>query len=156
MCQHRTHFLIREYHGHALRSLGAYDIVEPRKLDIEYCAIQEKQCAQCLILRRRRDATLSGQVAQERLDLGATHDGRVAFPMKQNEAPYPCDILLFGPIAVVPESEALSDSLEQAWLRVHAASPVLAFDGLFYSGRALVESRICQRVNRDIRQFCSD
>ncbi len=76
-------------------------------------AVEEQDGAGRLVLGRRRDIPLDGQVSEERLELGCPHLLRMAFPMEEDEAPDPLDLGVFGPDAVVQDADPLAHAVEE-------------------------------------------
>jgi hypothetical protein len=116
--EHNTDFVTGRDDWKALRAFGAYGVVEPGQGDVEHVAVEEQERAQRLVLRGGRDATLHRQRAEECGDLG-----RVALAVKEDVAPDPGDVGLFGTTAVVAGAKRGADAVEETRLGpVHRAA----------------------------------
>jgi hypothetical protein len=115
--QEHSGFVASQHHGQAWRALGAYDVVEPGKIDLQNFAIEEQECAQRLVLGGSGHAAPHSEIGQEGRDLGAPHVGRMALVVEEDVALDPRHVGFFRPGAGVTEPQGLSDSIEQAGLR---------------------------------------
>jgi hypothetical protein len=97
-----------------LGPLRADDVVEPRQLATQNLSIEEKQRAQSLVLRGRRELIANGERRQERGDLDGAHLGWVTLAVKEDVAPDPVNVGLLGAAAVVPGADAVADAVEEA------------------------------------------
>jgi len=106
-----------QHNREPLRALRPDDVVEPRQILLQHRTIKEQQCAQRLILCRRRHLFLDGQVAQELRDLDRAHLRGMAFAVEEDVAADPGDIGLLGAPTVVPGPDGFSDPVEESRLR---------------------------------------
>ena len=89
----------------------------------EHLAVEKEEGVQGLVLGRGRHVPIYGQVREKLLDLGGAHLARVAFVVKEDEAPDPTDVGLFGAGRVVLDSDGLTDAVEQFLLFAHGFAP---------------------------------
>ena len=108
-----THFALRQQHRQPLRVFCVHYFVEPWQIDAKHLFIQIKKCCFGLVLRGCRDVPLHGQMGQKRLDSCGTERAWVLFVMKQDEAPRPIDIRLFGADAVVARAQMNAQLVQQ-------------------------------------------
>jgi hypothetical protein len=109
--------LPRQHDWEALGPLGPDDVVEPGQIVFQDFAVKEKERAQRLVLRGRRDLLLDGQRAQELRDLGRSHLRGVTLAVEEDIAPDPGDGGLLGATAVVPSPDGFSHAVEQSSFR---------------------------------------
>src|SRR5438876_2013699 len=76
--EHGPHLVDGQDHGQSLRSLGAYDAVEPREIDLEDAPVQEEHGAQRLVLGGSGDIPFDGERRQEAGDFRRSHLAGVA------------------------------------------------------------------------------
>ena len=100
-------------HRQTRRTLGAHHLIHPRQFDIQDFPIQKQERRKRLILRRRRDLAVDRQIRQKRRHLHRPHLARMAFAMKQHKTPNPLDILRLGSYAVMPQTNLLTQLIEQ-------------------------------------------
>ena len=55
---------------------------QPRQVDVQYLAIQEQQCRQCLVQHAGYDIPMHAKPGQEALDLRDAQRARMAFAME--------------------------------------------------------------------------
>lgn len=120
MREHVLHFAGREHDREVPGLLRSDDAVEPRQLDLQNLLVQKQQCGQRLVLRRRRHLAVHRQVREERLDLGGRHVSGMALVVKQDESPYPEQVLLLGAIAVMQRAQLVAHLFEQPGPGFHA------------------------------------
>jgi hypothetical protein len=97
-------FVAPEHGRQALRPSGADESVEPRKVDAEDVSVEKQECCERLILRRRGDAVVGGESAQEGRDLVRAQPGGIPAAVRFVEATYPHEIGLFRPGGEVAQS----------------------------------------------------
>jgi hypothetical protein len=110
--QHLAHLVLGQHHRQAARLLRLLHIVQPRQLAAQHILVEKEQGAARLILRRCRHVSLNRQMRQKRLDLHRPHLGRMPLAVKKNEAPYPLDIGILGPYAVVLKANPLANAIQ--------------------------------------------
>jgi len=111
--EHRIHLCRSHHHRQTSRALCVHDLTDGLERPMQYLRVEKEQSCQRLILRRGADRAARGEVGQERGDLLRAHRLRVPLTMEQHKAPYPRDVSLHRPWAVVPEYEGLLHALEQ-------------------------------------------
>jgi len=74
--------------------------------------IEEKQCAERLVLRRSGDMSVYCKMREKGADFLLTHFVGMAFAMKKNEAPDPVDLSVFGADAVALYAQVAAYSIE--------------------------------------------
>ena len=92
---HAEYFGFRQDRGQAF-GLPCADSVHRLDLLAEDFLVEEQQCTQGLILRRRCDMALYGQMGEKHLDFFPPHLCGVAFLMKQNKTLRPIDVGIFS------------------------------------------------------------
>jgi hypothetical protein len=112
--QHGAHLRPREDGRDAARLPGSGGSVEPLELAVEHAAVDEEQRREGLVLRAGADATLHGEVREERGHLGDAHVLRVALAVEEDEAPRPGDVGRFGPQAQPASARFEADAVEEA------------------------------------------
>ena len=83
---------------------------------LEDVAVEKEKRAQGLGLRRGADGAFDGEVGDERVDLGLAHLHRVALVVKEDVAPDPADVGLFGAQAVVARADRVAHAVEEPGL----------------------------------------
>ncbi len=111
--QHGGHLAGREHHRQPGRALGAHHVLHPRQVLPQHLAVQKQQGRQRLVLRRSRHMALHRQMRQKSLHLRRPHPGRMALAMKQDEALGPVNILGLGAYAVMAQTDALPQQVQQ-------------------------------------------
>ena len=94
----RSHLARRQHNWQLLLRPGGRNFVEPGQLYLENPAVQEQQGGSGLGLGRGGNVALDGQMAEERADLRSAKLLRVAFAVKEDEAPCPVDVGLLCPV----------------------------------------------------------
>ena len=110
---HLARLVFREHLRQVLGRLGADGVDRVVKLLVEHRAIEEQERAEGLILRRRGNVTLDGEMGKKRLDFRAAHVFRVALAVVQDEAAYPIDVGLFGAKRVVLRADRVAHLIQQ-------------------------------------------
>ena len=95
-----------------LRTLRAHDVLQPWQLDLQNGLIKEQNCAERLVLRRRRYTPLNGEIRQESLDLRSAKAAGMLTLMKPDEAPNPVGVRLLGLETVVSRPDLLAHDIE--------------------------------------------
>jgi hypothetical protein len=85
-----------QHDGQVHGPLGADDVVEPRKFDLQHVAVEEKKRAERLVLRGRGDLPVNGERRQERGDFGAAHLGRIALAVEEDVPLDPVHVRAFS------------------------------------------------------------
>jgi hypothetical protein len=111
--QHRTHFGSAQHHRQPLRARRSRHVVEPRQFNAKHLPIKKQQCLERLILRRRTDLAVDGQMRQERLDLRRPHVARMLSVMEFDIPPHPLQIGLFGSKRQMTGAHPFARHLEQ-------------------------------------------
>ena len=109
----RSHLVVRQHGGQALRAAGARDPLERLELEAEHLAIQEEDRRERLVLRRCRDATLVGERGEERDDMLRAQLAGMAPAVEADEALHPLRIGALGAQAVVAQADALAQGFEE-------------------------------------------
>jgi hypothetical protein len=81
--------------------------------------VQKEESGESLRLRGCGYVVFSGQMSEERFNLSSSQFTRMSTPMKQNVAPNPGDVLLFGAVAVVTNAYGLAHLVAEAKLGGH-------------------------------------
>ena len=81
---------------------------------VEWSACGNTQNQAQLAPARRRQASVGGQVSEERLDLGLAHRRRMPQGVKADESSAPVHVGHFGAAAVMHHADALAQLIEQA------------------------------------------
>lgn len=103
-----------EHRRHPHQALRAHDPVEPRQGLLQHLLVQEQQRGERLILRRRRDVPLGGEMTQERSDLRRPQFAGMPLAGKEDKAPDPLDVTLLRAGAVMQPPDRVSNLIEQA------------------------------------------
>ncbi len=127
-------FLRREHDRQAFRSLRRFNVIQPRQLGLQHLLVEEKQGALRLVLSRCRNTPRDRKVSEERLDLVRPHFTRVPLVVKEDEASHPAAIGLLRAYAIVLESDAVTELIEQPPWRWRSWEGIDAIAGNF-SGR---------------------
>ena len=105
VCQHRPHLGAGEDGRQAPWRAGSQHAHRHLNGEFQDVAIEieeeEEDGAAGLVLRRRGDVVLGGEVDQKGLDFRATHLAGMALLVKQNVATHPVDVALLGAVSVV-------------------------------------------------------
>ena len=113
----------RENDGQLGRAPDPLDSGNKLELPFEHLLIKEKKRAEGLILSRRGDMAVDGEMAQEGRDLFLAHIGWVLLVVEKDISPNPLHIELFGPEAVALDAEMPANAVEQAggrWGSTHS------------------------------------
>jgi hypothetical protein len=111
--EHSTHLVAREDNRQTFGTFGANHTVNLARLDFEHTPIKKEQCGEGLVLRRRRNVPVNGQMRQKAVDLGCAHLQRVTFVVEEDEALDPIDVGVLGADAVVANGAGLADPVQQ-------------------------------------------
>ena len=122
----------REMHGAA----SARKAVEREHLEAENALVKEDDGAKSLILGRRRDAPLHGEVAQEGGGLRSGHFSWVAAAVKADEGADPLEVGFFGARRVVQSADGIPDSLEEGHGKVSTRAAEMLCAGRRFSSEA--------------------
>src|SRR5437667_2093573 len=114
LTENRPHLVAGEHDWQSSWPPGPHDVVEPGHLLLKNLAIEEEQGAQRLILGGRGDVPLDGQRAQIPRELRGAHLGGMTLPVEEDLAPYPGDVGLFGPPAIVTGTDGVANPVEKA------------------------------------------
>jgi hypothetical protein len=93
--------LAAQDHRQAHRCAGTRHLLDRADVVPQHLAIQKKQPAERLVLRRSTDPLTDGQPLQKRRDLRRAHRGRMPLLVKDDVSPNPVDIRLFCPVEVM-------------------------------------------------------
>jgi hypothetical protein len=96
----RNDLRARENDRKPRRAPGPHEIVEPPEFDSEHLPVEKQESAQRLILGRRADLALDGQMGEKRGHLRFPQLARMVGAMEAHEAADPSDIGLLGSRAV--------------------------------------------------------
>ena len=107
------HLVPGENNRDAQRRFRPFNVVEPREVCAQHLLVEEEQRALRLILRRWRDTPIDCERCQECLDLRRPQRRWMTLAMEEDEASNPVAISLLGPDAVMLETDALADAIEQ-------------------------------------------
>ena len=110
---HEPGFFLSQHGGEPLWSMRAYNIVDPRQIDIHDAFVEKEECRQRLGLCRWRYPAVVCEVTQKVPDLIPAHLSGVTGSVMPNEAPDPVDISFLGPIAVVPQPDRGPDCVQE-------------------------------------------
>jgi hypothetical protein len=91
-----AHFLTREHDGDVQGALGAHDLGQPRKIDLEHVAIQEQERRERLVLRGGRDAAIDGERREEPGDFDRAQLDGMAAAAVHDEPADPAGVRVFG------------------------------------------------------------
>lgn len=111
--QHTPHLRASQHDRQSVRRLRRRDPGKPRKLDAEHVPVQEQERALRLVLRRRRDVAVHCELRQKGLHFLRGELRWMALAVKPDEASNPIDIRLLGAEAVMPDTDDVSDAIEQ-------------------------------------------
>ena len=110
--EHPSDLRTRANHGRALLPLCPNHIVQPRQLDGQNLAVEERQGRQCLIPRCRCDVAVDCRMCEKCLHLGSTPTPQTTLVVQANIPPGPVDIPGLRSYAVVPEADAIPKLVE--------------------------------------------
>ena len=91
---------------------GSYDVVDPRRVDFEYFAIEKKDGAQRLSLSGGGNVVVDGEVGEKSVEVLGIEFFRMP-PVELEEPVRPAEIGLFGSDGVVADTDRVSHSLEE-------------------------------------------
>lgn len=111
--QDGAHLLAGKHDRQSLRPRGADQLVEPRQLHLEHLSVEEKKRRERLVLGRGADPPLDGEAREKAGDFVASHLGRVALVVEQNEATNPLDVGALGAAAVVTKPHRSAHAVEE-------------------------------------------
>jgi hypothetical protein len=80
--------------------------------ELEYVTIEKEQGAQGLVLGRRGDLSIHGQMGEKGFDFRRAHLARMTLAVEENETSDPIDVGFFGADGVVLESDGVSYLVE--------------------------------------------
>ena len=80
--QHGIDFTAPQHLRQTRRTLGPNHLVEPGQVHFKDFPLQNQQCRQGLILRRRSNFARHGQIRQKRLHLRRPHAHEISFVIK--------------------------------------------------------------------------
>src|SRR5262249_33674896 len=107
------HFLGTQDKREALGPLGPHNAFDPARLDLQYPLVEEKQGAECLVLRGGAAVRADRQVRQESVNLSRAHLGWMVHAMKADIADDPVDISLLSAATVVAQANGGADPVEE-------------------------------------------
>jgi len=99
--QNGLNLLARHDDGQSLRFARSNERAEHAQFAAEHAAVEKQESAERLILRRRADIPIDGEMCQEGVDLGLTHGGGVTQPVELDEPARPAHVCAMGPAAVM-------------------------------------------------------
>ena len=105
-----------QHDGQPGSALRPDDVVQPGQVLFEDVAIEKQNRAQGLVLGGRGDVPVDDESAQELRDLGASHLGRMASVVEEDEPADPRNVGLLGPPAIVASTNGRADAVEKAGL----------------------------------------
>ena len=122
---------------------SALQAFESMHLQAENAFVEEDDGAKGLILGRRRDATLHGEVVQEGGGFRSGQFSGVAAIVKSDEGADPLEVGFFGTRGVVQSADGIPDSLEEGHegVSTRAAEMLRAVCRFFRRRRAEIERR---------------
>src|SRR6266480_4148503 len=95
------------------RFFGPIDLLEPTDLALEHLFVEEKQCAERLVLRRSRNVHVSREVREKPRHFLFRHFSGVTFAMEKNKALNPIDVSLLGANTVMSDANDIAHLVEQ-------------------------------------------
>jgi len=94
----------------------------------EYVTIEKEQGAVGLVLGRRGDLSIHGQMGEKGFDFRRAHVARMTLVVEENETFDPIDVGFFGADGVVLESDGVSYLVEYLlWGMAHVILLAVAF-----------------------------
>ncbi len=111
--QNRRDFGLRVDRRQSLRHARPDHAVEPRQVDTQHLAVEEKQSGFCLVLSRARDVVDDRQGGEEGFDLGRAQFRRMTLAVVADEASNPRDVGLLRAKAVVLHAYDFADAVEE-------------------------------------------
>src|SRR6185312_1719116 len=111
--QQAPHFVRRQHRRHTPRALRADDVAQPRRLDPQHLAVQEKNRRQSLVLRARRDIAERCKTRQERFDIATAQLTRMTRAARQDEPANPAKIRLLRAQTVVFVAQLAANFVHQ-------------------------------------------
>jgi hypothetical protein len=136
---------------------GARHAFEPFELPVQDLLEEEHQRGERLVLGRRADAAIRGEVREICGDLALPHVVGVALAVMQDELPHPADVRLFGPGAEMAAADLLADQIEQFRLEDGRRLRGRLADGVFehapspFGGAEIHWGRSVGRIIRRLR-----
>ena len=109
-----SHLLVCEHDRQARRRLRANDTGEPWQINGEHLAVQKEKRALRLILRRRGDLAVGGELGEELLDIVSTEICRVPIPVEAKVSANPVDVSFLGADTIVLVPDAIADLVQEA------------------------------------------
>src|SRR5262249_57636561 len=97
----------------------ARQVWEAGQIAVEDVTVEKEQCAQRLIVGRRRHLALDREEAEKLRDFWRPHLGGMALAVKQDVPADPSDVGLLGAAAAVAQPIGLAHAIQQSW-RTHA------------------------------------
>ena len=124
--QHRLDLVPRQDDRQPPRTLRSRERVDEPERAAEHGVVEEEDRRERLVLRRRSDVPVFGQMREEGGDVPLAERGRVLRPpngvsVEEAEAADPRGVGLIGPDGVVPDPTGGPDGVEEAWLLPVAA-----------------------------------
>ena len=113
LCENGFDLTSCEDHREAHRLAGVLNLSDPRQLEIQHAAVQEEQRRERLVLSRRGDVAIRGQMGKEAANLPGSHVPRVALAVVENEPSHPANIGLLGPQAQMSQPSGLTDLIQE-------------------------------------------
>ena len=94
------------------RFFGPLDLLEPTDLVLEHFLVEEKQCAERLVLSRSRNVHVSREVREELRYFLFRHFSGMTFAMEKYKALNPINVSLLGATAVMFDANDIAHLVE--------------------------------------------
>src|SRR5262245_25947939 len=88
--------------------------IDRTELSADDESIEEQQCSQCLVLRRRANASVRGEMGEEVDDFRRSHVGGVAHAVEVNEAPDPAHVGTLGAKLAMTKAELRAQAVQES------------------------------------------
>jgi hypothetical protein len=113
MRENLVYLVASKHHRQTRGCFRAFHTLEPSDLLFKHLFVEEKKCAQRLVLRRSRYPTFPSQISEKLCHFRFRHLTRVPFIVKKNEPANPIHIRLLGSDAKMFAPDHVPNLIEQ-------------------------------------------
>jgi len=106
-------FLPAENDGQFARPFGAGELAEVAQVELEDVLVEKHEGVEGLVLGGSGNVAIDSEVAKKSINFGGAQVRRMAFAVKENEAPDPVEVSFFSPQAVMIDPQSVSNLFEQ-------------------------------------------
>ena len=114
--EHTADFVAGQDDRQTFRSFGTLQFINRAELQFQDLAVEKHQRAESLIVRRRGNFFIHGEVIQEGRDFALAHRLRMAFLVKEDVALRPVDVSFFGADGIMFGANDEAKLVEEFWL----------------------------------------